>query len=119
MNGDPLVGSQQRRCIEIASTNPKFASNEHRHVTNYGYNIDKKGYICIVRTDSQTTVEPRRGVIPQMATASEVTEKEFWLFRDVEDSELVELRKFILPEIDVSSIEGIDEIFDKLNHLLD
>jgi len=54
-----------------------------------------------------------------MATASEVTEKEFWLFRDVEDSELVELRKFILPEIDVSSIEGIDEIFDKLNHLLD
>ncbi len=54
-----------------------------------------------------------------MAAASEVTEKEFWLFREVEDSELVELKKFIDPEIDVSSIEGIDGIFDKLNHLLD
>lgn len=54
-----------------------------------------------------------------MAAASEVTEKEFWLFRDVEDSELVELRRFIDPEIDVRPLEGIDEIFDKLNHLLD
>lgn len=72
-----------------------------------------------MRSGNQKTVEPRNGVKRLMAAASVVTEREFWLFRDVEDNELVELRKFIDPEIDVSSIEGIDEIFDKLNHLLD
>ncbi len=44
---------------------------------------------------------------------------DFWLFHDVEDQEVMELRKFIDPEFDLSSIKGIDIIIDKLNHLLE
>ncbi len=44
---------------------------------------------------------------------------DFWLFHDVEDQEIMELRKYIDPEFDLSSIKGIDILFDKLNHLLE
>jgi hypothetical protein len=44
---------------------------------------------------------------------------DFWLFHDTENQEITELRKFIDPELDLSSIKGIDKLFDKLNHLLD
>ncbi len=55
-----------------------------------------------------------------MTESKEIGEaKDFWLFHDVEISELVELRKFIDPEIDISALEGIDELLNKLNHLLD
>jgi len=47
-----------------------------------------------------------------------VDDQEFWLFHDIEVSELVELRKFIDPEIDISALEGIDELLDRLNHLI-
>lgn len=54
-----------------------------------------------------------------MAETKSVHEKEFWLFHDIEDQEIMEIRKFIDPELDLSSIKGIDKLFDKLNHLLD
>jgi len=44
---------------------------------------------------------------------------DFWLFHDVEDQEVMELRKFIDPEFDLSSIKGIDILIDKLYHLLE
>jgi len=44
---------------------------------------------------------------------------DFWLFHDIENQEIMELRKFIDPEVDLSSIKGIDKLFDKLNHLLE
>ena len=51
---------------------------------------------------------------------TEVKEKQsFWLFVEVEEKEIEELRKFIDPEIDFESLRGIDELFDRLNHLLD
>ena len=44
---------------------------------------------------------------------------DFALFYDIEEEEIVELRKFIDPELDLSSLKGIDELFTKLNHLLE
>jgi hypothetical protein len=46
-----------------------------------------------------------------------VKKEDFWLFHDIEDQEITELRKFIDPELDLSSVKGIDKLFDKLNHL--
>ncbi|MGY5871174.1 MAG: hypothetical protein RTV72_02920 [Candidatus Thorarchaeota archaeon] len=54
-----------------------------------------------------------------MVETQTTTGEEFWLFHDVEEQEIMELRKFIDPELDLSSIKGIDKLFDKLNHLLD
>ncbi len=47
-----------------------------------------------------------------------VDAEDFWLFHDVEITELVELRKFIDPQIDISALEGINELLDRLNHLI-
>ena len=54
-----------------------------------------------------------------MAESKDMKNEEFWLFHDLEEKEIVELRKFIDPELDFSSLKGIDKLFDKLNHLLD
>lgn len=54
-----------------------------------------------------------------MAESKATKNEEFWLFHDLEESEIVEVRKFIDPDIDLSSIKGIDKLFDRLNHLLD
>jgi hypothetical protein len=54
-----------------------------------------------------------------MAETQEIHKEDFWLFHDIEDQEITELRKFIDPELDLSSIKGIDKLFDKLNHLLE
>lgn len=54
-----------------------------------------------------------------MAESKNVAAEEFWLFHDLEEREIVELRKFIDPELDLSSVKDIDKLFDKLNHLLD
>jgi hypothetical protein len=40
---------------------------------------------------------------------------DFWLFHDVEEQEITELRKFIDPELDLKSLQGIMELFDKIN----
>ncbi|MFW9958382.1 MAG: hypothetical protein ACFFCT_09940 [Candidatus Odinarchaeota archaeon] len=45
--------------------------------------------------------------------------EEFWLFHDLEKEEIIELRKFIDPELDLKCVEGIDVLLEKLNHLLD
>jgi len=54
-----------------------------------------------------------------LAEIQDILKEDFWLFHDIEETEIVELRKFIDPELDLSSIKGIDKLFDKLNHLLD
>ena len=54
-----------------------------------------------------------------MAESKTKASEEFWLFHDLEKDEKIELRKFIDPELDLGAIEGIDTLFDKLNHLLD
>ena len=54
-----------------------------------------------------------------MAESKNLNTEEFWLFHDLEEQEIVELRKFIDPELDLSSIKDIDKMIDKLNHLLD
>ncbi|MCK4566685.1 MAG: hypothetical protein KAU48_05180 [Candidatus Thorarchaeota archaeon] len=54
-----------------------------------------------------------------MVESRSIHKEDFWLFHDVEDQEIMELRKYIDPEFDLSSIKGIDILFDKLNHLLE
>jgi hypothetical protein len=54
-----------------------------------------------------------------MAESKIETQEEFWLFHDLEEEEKVELRKFIDPEFDLKSVQGIDKLLDKLNHLLE
>ena len=54
-----------------------------------------------------------------LSETQKITNEDFWLFHDVEDQEITELRKFIDPELDLSSIKGIDKLIDKLYHLLD
>ena len=44
---------------------------------------------------------------------------EFWLFHDIEEEEFAEIRKFIDPDFDLSSLRGINKLFDKLDHLFD
>ncbi len=51
-------------------------------------------------------------------TAETTVTNEFGLFYETRDTELIEIRKFIDPEIDLSSLEGIDALFDRLNHLI-
>ncbi|TXT57616.1 MAG: hypothetical protein BAJATHORv1_10318 [Candidatus Thorarchaeota archaeon] len=53
-----------------------------------------------------------------MSEIKETVQQEFWLFHEENIDELVELRKFMDPEIDLKSLEGITDIFDRLNHLL-
>ncbi|MFW9975170.1 MAG: hypothetical protein ACFFDQ_07900 [Candidatus Thorarchaeota archaeon] len=45
------------------------------------------------------------------------TEKidEFWLFHDIEEREIIELRKFIDPEIDLKPLKDIVKLFDKIH----
>ncbi len=54
-----------------------------------------------------------------MGESKAKSDSDFWLFHDLEEEELMELRKFIDPELDLSPLEGIDELFTKLNHLLE
>jgi hypothetical protein len=54
-----------------------------------------------------------------MAESKTVSREEFYLFRDLEREEIVELRKFIDPEIDLESVKGIDVLIDRLYHLLE
>lgn len=54
-----------------------------------------------------------------MAESKTKPDDEFWLFHDLEKDEIVELRKFIDPELDLHAIEGVDTLLHKLNHLLD
>lgn len=55
----------------------------------------------------------------EMAESKNMKNEEFWLFHDLEEEEFVELRKFIDPELDLSSLKGIDKLIDRLNHILD
>ncbi|MGV9170613.1 MAG: hypothetical protein ACOC38_11815 [Promethearchaeia archaeon] len=54
-----------------------------------------------------------------MAQVKKDMKHDFWLFHDAEVQEIRELRKFIPPQLDTESVDGIDKLFDKLNHLLD
>ncbi|MBW2590724.1 MAG: hypothetical protein JRD71_08425 [Deltaproteobacteria bacterium] len=54
-----------------------------------------------------------------MAESKQMPTDDFWLFHDIEDEEFAEIRKFIDPDFDLSSLRGINKLFDKLNHLID
>jgi len=54
-----------------------------------------------------------------MAESEEMPEQVSCPFQDQDESEVIELRKFIDPEIDTKPLEGIDELLCKLRHLLD
>jgi len=54
-----------------------------------------------------------------MAESKQMLKDDFWLFHDIEEAEFAEIRKFIDPDFDLSSLRGISKLFDKLNHLLD
>jgi hypothetical protein len=45
--------------------------------------------------------------------------EEFWLFHDLDKEDIIELRKFIDPELDLKCVKDIDKLLDKLNHLLE
>ena len=54
-----------------------------------------------------------------MAESKQTLRDDFWLFHDIEEEEFAEIRKFIDPDFDLSSLRGINKLFDKLNHLID
>ena len=54
-----------------------------------------------------------------MAESKTTVNEDFWLFHDLEEKEIIELRKFIDPELDLKCVQGIDKLLDKLNHLLE
>ena len=54
-----------------------------------------------------------------MVKAELKLDQEFWLFHNLDETELEETRKLMDPKLDLSNVEGIDELFHKLNHLLD
>ena len=54
-----------------------------------------------------------------MSESKQIPTDDFWLFHDIEEEELAEIRKFIDPDFDLSSQRGINKLFDKLNHLID
>ena len=54
-----------------------------------------------------------------MSQTKDGTKDEFHFLYEMEETELQELRKFLDPEIDLSSLKGFDIILDKLNHILD
>jgi hypothetical protein len=51
-----------------------------------------------------------------MAESKEPSNKQYWLIVEVE--ELMELRKFIDPEVDLGSLKGFDKLPYRLNNLL-
>lgn len=60
-----------------------------------------------------------KGVNFYMGETKSTGDSEFWLFYDLEEEELSELRKFIDPDMDLKSLEGIDDLFTRLNHILE
>lgn len=52
-----------------------------------------------------------------MAELKEQSTKQYLLIVEVE--ELMELRKFIDPEVDLESLKGFDKLLHRLNNLLD
>ena len=53
-----------------------------------------------------------------MAESKESSAKQYWLIVEVEDEELLELRKFIDPELDLESLKGFDKLLHRLNNLI-
>jgi hypothetical protein len=53
-----------------------------------------------------------------MAESKAESREEFWLFHNLEKEEIVELRKFIDPDLDLSSLRDVDKLIDRLYHLL-
>ena len=54
-----------------------------------------------------------------MTEPEELTTKQYWLIIEVEDEELIELRNFMDPELDLESLKGFDELLCRLNNLLE
>jgi hypothetical protein len=73
----------------------------------------------VISATDEVMHENAIGVKAQMAESKQMLKDDFWLFHDIEEEEFAEIRKFIDPDFDLSSLKGINKLFDKLNHLLD
>jgi len=73
----------------------------------------------IISANAEVVYENIIKVKVPMAESKQIPTDDFWLFHDIEEEEFAEIRKFIDPDFDLSSLRGINKLFDKLNHLID
>ncbi len=73
----------------------------------------------VISANAEVVYENIIKVKVSMAESKQIPTDDFWLFHDIEEEEFAEIRKFIDPDFDLSSLRGINKLFDKLNHLID
>ncbi len=73
----------------------------------------------VISANAEVVYENIIRVEVPMAESKQMPTDDFWLFHDIEEEEFAEIRKFIDPDFDLSSLRGINNLFDKLNHLID
>jgi len=91
------------------------------------YSSVGSGYTIERNTNSKNVISANAEVVYEniikvkvpMAESKQIPTDDFWLFHDIEEEEFAEIRKFIDPDFDLSSLRGINKLFDKLNHLID
>lgn len=91
------------------------------------YSSVGSGYTIERNTNSKNVISANAEVVCEniikvkvpMAESKQIPTDDFWLFHDIEEEEFAEIRKFIDPDFDLSSLRGINKLFDKLNHLID
>jgi hypothetical protein len=85
-----------------------------------GYTIERNtNNKNVISANAEVVYENIIKVKISMAESKQMPTDDFWLFHDIEDEEFAEIRKFIDPDFDLSSLRGINKLFDKLNHLID
>ncbi len=85
-----------------------------------GYTIERNtNSKNVISANAEVVYENIIGMKVLMAESKQMPTDDFWLFHDIEEEEFAEIRKFIDPDFDLSSLRGINKLFDKLNHLID
>lgn len=85
-----------------------------------GYTIERNtNNKNVISANAEVVYENIIKVKVSMAESKQIPTDDFWLFHDIEEEEFAEIRKFIDPDFDLSSLRGINKLFDKLNHLID
>ena len=79
-------------------------------------NTDNKN---VISANAEVVNENIIRVKVTMVESKQMPKEDFWLFHDIEEEEFAEIRKFIDPDFDLSSLKDINKLFDKLNHLID
>ena len=73
----------------------------------------------VISANAEVVYESIIRVKVPMAESKQTPTDDFWLFHDIEEEEFAEIRKFIDPDFDLSTLGGINKLFDRLNHLID